>query len=76
MQIIRNCICVFGRNVYDTDETTSILEIMLTLHCPVFEETESTFFLMLLIFKSSCSDTYLDVSLIVSCNADSRTKLL
>jgi hypothetical protein len=28
---------VFGRNVYDTDATNSILEIGLDLHCSLFE---------------------------------------
>ena len=35
MQAIRNYKCVFGRNLYDTDETNSILE-RLTLYCPIF----------------------------------------
>jgi len=38
VQAIRNYKCVFGRNVYDTDETNSILEIRVTLYCPDFEE--------------------------------------
>jgi len=29
---------VFVRNLYDTDETNSTLEIMLELYCPIFEE--------------------------------------
>jgi hypothetical protein len=40
-QAIRNYKCVFGRNLYDTDETNSILEIRLTLYCPDFEEIKS-----------------------------------
>jgi len=36
---------VFGRNLYDTDETNSILEIRLTHYCPHFQE-----------IKSSCSN--------------------
>jgi len=38
MQAIRNYSykCVFGRNLYETDETNSILEIRLTLYCPIF----------------------------------------
>jgi len=44
MQAIRNYKCVFGRNLYDTDETNSILEIRLTLHCPIFEEMKSSYF--------------------------------
>jgi len=35
--------CVFGRNVYDTDETNLILEIRLTLYRPMFEERTSSF---------------------------------
>jgi len=35
--------CVFGRNVYDTDETNSILKIRLDLYCPMFEEMKSSF---------------------------------
>jgi hypothetical protein len=30
--------CIFGRNLYDTDETNSILESRLALYRPVFEE--------------------------------------
>jgi len=33
---------VFGRNLYDTDETNSILEISLTLYCPHLEEIKSS----------------------------------
>jgi len=43
MQAIRNYKCVFGINIYDTDETNTILEIRLTLHCPVFEEIKLSF---------------------------------
>ena len=35
---------MFGRNLYDTDDTNSILEIRLALYCPVFEEMKSSFF--------------------------------
>jgi len=35
--------CVFGRNLYDTDETNSFLEIRLTLYCPMFEEIKYSF---------------------------------
>jgi len=38
MQGIRKYKFVFGRNLYDTDETNSVLEIRLTLYCPIFEE--------------------------------------
>jgi len=34
---------VFGRNLYETDETNSILEIRLAQYCPMFEEMESSF---------------------------------
>jgi hypothetical protein len=43
MQEIRNYKCVFGRNLYDIDETNSILEIRLTLYCPIYEENKSSF---------------------------------
>jgi len=43
MQAMRKYKFVFGRNLYDTDETNSILEIRLTLHCPIFEETKSSY---------------------------------
>ena len=43
MQEIRKYKCVFGRNLCDTDETNSILEIRLTLYCPMFEEIKSSF---------------------------------
>ena len=33
---------MFGRNLYDTDETNSIFEIRLALHCPIFEEMKSS----------------------------------
>ena len=34
--------CVLGKNLYETDETNSILEIRLTLCCPDFEEIKSS----------------------------------
>jgi hypothetical protein len=43
MQAIRDYKCVFGRNLYDTDETNTILELRLTLYCPIFEEIKSSF---------------------------------
>ena len=43
MQAIRKYKRVFGRNLYDTDETKSILEIRLTLYSPIFEEIKSSF---------------------------------
>ena len=42
MPKIRKCKCVFGRNLYDIDETKSILEIRLTLYYPYFEEIKSS----------------------------------
>ena len=42
MQAIRNYKCVFGRNLYDTDETNSILEMKLILYCLLFEEIQSS----------------------------------
>jgi len=44
MQAIRNYKRVFGSNLYDTDETNSILEIRLSLYCPIFVEIKFTFF--------------------------------
>jgi len=35
--------CVFGGNLYDTDETNTILEIRLTLYCPIFDEIKPSF---------------------------------
>jgi hypothetical protein len=53
---------VFGRNLYEIDDTNSILTIRLALYCPIFEEIKSTFS-SLLIFKSLCSGaSHLDVS--------------
>jgi len=43
MQAIRNYKCVFGRNLYNTDETNTTLEIRLALYCPIFEEIKSSF---------------------------------
>jgi len=45
---------VFGRNVYDTDETNSILEIRLALYCPMFEEMKLSF-LTIADFLSLCA---------------------
>ena len=42
MRAIRNYKRVFGGNVYDTDETNTILEITLTLYCPIFVEIKSS----------------------------------
>jgi len=43
MQAIRKYKLVLGRNLYDNDETNSILEIWLTLYCPSFEKMKSSF---------------------------------
>jgi len=43
MQAIRKYKYVFGRNLYDTDATNSILEIRLILYCQIFEEFKSAF---------------------------------
>jgi len=65
MQTIVNYKFVFGRNLYDTDETNSILEIRLTLYCPDFEEIV-LFFERSWFFKSSCSDiSHFDVGIIL-----------
>jgi len=42
MEAIRNYKREFGRNLYDTVETNSILEIRLALYCPIFEEMNSS----------------------------------
>jgi hypothetical protein len=66
MQAIMKYMCVFGRNLYDTDETNSILEIRLTLHCPNFLEIKSSFSNVTKFLKPSCSDTsHFDVGLIL-----------
>jgi len=38
MQTIRNYKCVFGINLYNTDETKTIFQIRLTLFSPIYEE--------------------------------------
>jgi len=40
---------VFDRNLYEIDETNSILDIRLALYCPIFEEIKSTFSLLLIL---------------------------
>jgi hypothetical protein len=58
--------CVFGGNLYDTDETHTILGIRLTLYCPIFYEIKSSSLKVADFFKSSCSDTFhFDVGLIL-----------
>jgi hypothetical protein len=37
---------MFCRNLYDIDETNSIPEIRLDLHCKIFEEMNSSFFIV------------------------------
>ena len=62
MQAISNYKCVS----YDTDETNSILEIRLTLYCPIFVKIKSSFLNVADFFKSSCGDTsHFDVGLIL-----------
>ena len=57
---------MFGRNLYDTDVTNSILEIKLTLYCSIFEEIKSSFLNVADFFKYSCSDTsHFDVGLVL-----------
>jgi len=46
MQAIRNYKFVLGRNLYDTHETYSNLEIRLALYCRIFEEMNSSFFIV------------------------------
>ena len=50
---------MFGKNLYDTDETNSFLEIRLALHCLIFEEIKPLFFTVADFFKSSCSEASL-----------------
>jgi len=65
MQAVRNYQCVFGRNLYDTNETHSILEIRWTLYFPIFEEMKSSL-LTVADFLFSCSDaSHFDVGLIL-----------
>ena len=55
---------MFGRNLYDADETNSILEIRLTLYCPIFEIMSSS--LTVRDFLSSYTDaSHFDVGLIL-----------
>ena len=42
MQAIRNYKFMFGRNLYDTAEKNSILEIRLTLYCPIIYEIKNS----------------------------------
>jgi len=65
MQAIKKNKFVFCRNLYDSDETNSILEVRLTLYCPNFDEIKTSF-LNVTDFKSSCSDiSHFDVGLIL-----------
>jgi hypothetical protein len=43
MQAVRNYKRGFGRNLHDTVETISILEIRLALYCPIFEGMKPSF---------------------------------
>jgi hypothetical protein len=56
---------VFGRNLYDTDETNSIPEIRLALYSPIFKVFVVVARLMLLL-----------VSFCICRSADTRTKKL
>ena len=57
---------MFRKNLYDTDETNSIIEIRLTFYCPDFEEIKSSCLNVADFFKSSCGDTsHFDVVLIL-----------
>jgi hypothetical protein len=69
---------VFGRNLQDTDEINSILEIKLALYCPFFEEMKSSF-LTVADFLSLRVVTLLiliKVSFCTFCSADTGTKIL
>jgi hypothetical protein len=44
MQEITNYKFMFVRNLYDTDDTNSIIEIRLALYCGIFEEMKYSFF--------------------------------
>jgi len=77
MQAIRYYKCVFGRNLYGTDETNSILKIGLALYCPIFEEKSS--FLTVADFLSLRVVTLLilmQFSFCIFWSADTRTKIL
>ena len=57
---------MLGRNLYDTHETYSNLEIRLALYCRIFEEMNSSFFIVADVFTSSCIDaSHFDVDLIL-----------
>jgi len=43
MQAVWTYKCVFDRNLYDTYETNSILEIRLALCCPISDDINSSF---------------------------------
>ena len=78
MQAIGKYKCVFGRNLYNTDETNSILEIRLTPYCPNFEEIKSSF-LNVADFLNLRVVTILilmQVSFIIFGSAYTRTKIL
>jgi hypothetical protein len=69
---------VFGRNLYDTDVTDSILEMRLALYCPVFEDMKSSF-LTVADFLSRRAVTLIILALLsfsICCSADTRTKKL
>jgi len=58
--------CVFGRNLYETYDTDSILEISLALYCPLFQKMKYSFFTSADFFKSSFSNaSHFDVGLIL-----------
>ena len=78
MQAIRKCRCVFGRNFYDTDETNSILDIRLTLYCPIFEEIKSSFVNVAdsLNLRVVTLVILMTVSFCIFCNAETRTEIL
>ena len=69
---------MFGRNLYETDETNSILETRLALYCPIFEVMKSPF-LTVADFLSLCLVTLLilmQVSFCILWSADTGTKVL
>ena len=69
---------MFGRNLYETDETISILENRLAWYCPIFEQMKSPF-LTVADFLSLCLVTLLilmQVSFCILWSADTGTKVL
>jgi small-conductance mechanosensitive channel len=69
---------MFGRTLYDANETKSILEIRLALHCQIFEEIKSSFFNVadFLILSVVTLLMLLSVSFCTFCSADTGIKII